>query len=123
VGLFCKLFLYHHYIIFLSYLFVLKWIGAKKNEINLSFEPKMRGIEVNNVTYYIEKDMQTVSAYENGKIKWQTNIISVCGKPGVGKPEVRCLKIKGKILQVVFGKHSFANVNINNGKTKFIGSD
>lgn len=96
---------------------------AKKNEINLSFEPKMRGIEVNNVTYYIEKDMQTISAYKNGKIKWQTNIIYVCGKPGVGKPEVRCLKIKGGILQVVFGKHSFANVNINNGKTKFIGSD
>lgn len=96
---------------------------AKKNEINLSFVPKMRGIEVNNVIYYIEKDMQTVSAYEKGILKWQTNIISVCGKPGVGKAEVRCLKAKEKTLLVVFGKHSFASVDVSNGKTEFIGSD
>jgi len=96
---------------------------SKKSELNLSFEPKMRGIESNSIIYYIEKDFQTLSAYENGKLKWQTNIISVCGKPSVGKSEIRVVKPKTDKLFIVFGKHSFAEVDISNGKTTFWGSD
>lgn len=96
---------------------------TKKAELNVSFEPKMRGIESNGVVYFIEKDNQTLSAYEDGKLKWQTNIISVCGKPSVGKPEIRVIKPKAEKLLIVFGKHSFAEVDTNNGKTKFLGSD
>lgn len=100
-----------------------KNLVSKKIELNLSFEPKMRGIESKNIIYYIEKDIQTLSAYKNGKLKWQTNIISVCGKPNVGKPEIRVIKPKGDKLLIVFGKHSFAEVDIKNGKTIFTGSD
>jgi hypothetical protein len=96
---------------------------SKKLDLNLSLEPKMRGIESDNVIYYIEKDMQTLSAYINGKLKWKTNIISVCGKPGVGKSEIRVIKLRVDKLSVVFGKHSFAEVDINTGKTEYIGSD
>jgi hypothetical protein len=96
---------------------------SKKLDLNLSLEPKMRGIESDNVMYYIEKDMQTLSAYINGKLKWETNIISVCGKPGVGKSEIRVIKLRVDKLSVVFGKHSFAEVDINTGKTEYIGSD
>lgn len=100
-----------------------KKLLSKKTELNLSFEPKMRGIESNNVVYYIEKDIQTLSAYENGKLKWQTNIISVCGKPSVGKSEIRVIKPETYKLLIVFGKHSFAEVDIKNGKTKYLGAD
>ncbi|MFB3387556.1 hypothetical protein [Flavobacterium sp. LAR06] len=47
-----------------------KNLVSKKTELNLSFESKMRGIKSKNVVYYIEKDIQTLSAYENGKLKW-----------------------------------------------------
>jgi hypothetical protein len=100
-----------------------KNLTSKKLDLNLSLEPKMRGIESDNVIYYIEKDMQTLSAYINGKLKWETNIISVCGKPGVGKSEIRVIKLRVDKLSVVFGKHSFAEVDINTGKTEYIGSD
>lgn len=100
-----------------------KNLVSKNTELNLSFEPKIRGIENNNIVYYIEKDIQTLSAYENRKLKWQTNVISVCGKPSVGKSEIRVIKLKEGKLLIVFGKHSFAEVDIKNGKTKFLGSD
>lgn len=100
-----------------------KNLVSKKTELNLSFEPKMRGIENNDVIYYIEKDIQTLSAYENGKLKWQANVISVCGKPSIGKSEIRVVKLKADKLLIVFGKHSFAEVDIKNGKTIFLGSD
>ncbi|MGL3002099.1 hypothetical protein [Flavobacterium sp. RSSB_23] len=96
---------------------------SKKLDLNLSLEPKMRGIESDNVIYYIEKDMQTLSAYTNGKLKWKTNIISVCGKPNIGKSEIRVIKLRVNKLSVVYGKHSFAEVDINTGKTQNIGSD
>jgi hypothetical protein len=100
-----------------------KKLVSKKTELNLSLEPKMRGIENNNVVYYIEKDIQTLSAYENGRLKWQTNIISVCVKPSVGKSEIRVIKPEADKLLIVFGKHSFAEVDIKNGKTKYLGAD
>jgi hypothetical protein len=83
----------------------------------------MRGIKNNNTVYYIEKDFQTLSAYENEKLKWQTNIISVCGKPSAGKSEIRVVKPEIDKLLIVFGKHSFAEVDIKNGKTKYLGAD
>ena len=64
-----------------------------------------------------------MSAYANGKLKWQTNIISVCGKPSVGKPEIRVIKPKADKLLIVFGKHSFAQVDIKNGKAEYLGAD
>lgn len=96
---------------------------SKKTELNLSFEPKMRGIKSNNIVYYIKKDLQTLSAYENRKLKWQTNIISACDKSSVGKSEIRVIKPETDKLLIVFGKHSFAEVDIKNGKTKYLGAD
>ena len=96
---------------------------SKKLDLNLYLEPKMRGIESDNVIYYIEKDMQTLSAYTNRKLKWKTNIISVCGKPSIGKSEIRVIKLRVDKLSVVYGKHSFAEVDINTGKTEYIGTD
>jgi hypothetical protein len=95
---------------------------SKKTELNF-FETKKRGIEHNQIIYFVEKDLQTISAYKSGKLLWQTNVISICGKPSVGKSEIRYIKYESKKLFIVFGKHSFAEIDIFNGNTVFIGSD
>ena len=95
---------------------------TKKTELNLAFS-NFRGIEVKQTVYFIENDNQTLSAYENGKLKWKTNVIKVCGKPKVGEPKIRYIKLNEKVIKVTFGKHSWAEVDMESGKTKFIGAD
>lgn len=95
---------------------------SKKTELNF-FGTKMRGIERNKVIYFVEKDLQNVSAYKNGKLMWRTNVILVCGKPSIGKPEIRCLKFKVDKLLITYGKHSYGELDIVSGKAKFLGSD
>lgn len=94
---------------------------SKNKELNF-FETKMRGFEHDKIIYFIERDLQTVSAYKNTKLIWQTNVISVCGKPSIGESEIRYIKYESNKLFIIFGKHSFAEIDIN-GKTTFIGSD
>ncbi|HEY1194954.1 hypothetical protein [Flavobacterium sp.] len=95
---------------------------SKESEINFASTHE-RGIEKNNIIYFVEKDLQTISAYKNNKLQWQTNVINICGKPKVGEPKIRYLKYKITKLLVVYGKHDFAEVDIQNGKTNFLGSD
>jgi len=95
---------------------------SRKTELNF-FQTNLRGINGKNITYMVENDLQTISAYHNGKIFWRTNIISVCGKPSVGKAEIRHFNLIDDTLFITYGKHSFAVVDIKNGKTNFWGSD
>lgn len=95
---------------------------SKDSEINFA-ETQKRGIEKDSVIYYVEKDLQTISAYKNNKLQWQTNVVKICGKPKVGEPNIRYLKYEQTRLFIVFGKHNFAEVDIKNGKTRFLGSD
>jgi hypothetical protein len=53
---------------------------TKTTELNLAFS-NYRGLENKAIIFFIENDNQTLSAYENGKLKWKTNVIKVCGKP------------------------------------------
>ena len=96
---------------------------SKKKEINLSLEPQMRGIEVKGIVFYIEDDLQTLVAYENGKEKWRNNVIELYGKPQVGKPEIRALTYNNLTITITFGKHSFAVVSVETGEVKFHGDD
>ncbi|WP_269236423.1 hypothetical protein [Flavobacterium flavigenum] len=96
---------------------------SKKHEINRSIEPEMRGIEVANIIYYIENDLQTLKAYENGKVKWETNIIKILGNPKIGKPEIRVLTFNNLTITISYGKHDFAVVSIETGVIKFHGAD
>lgn len=93
---------------------------SKNSEINFAKTEK-RGIKKNNIVYYVEKDMQTISAYKRSKLKWQTNVISVCGKPKNGNPEIRYIGYNTNKLLIVMGKHNFAEIDINSGTTKLIG--
>ncbi len=83
-----------------------------------------RGIKSSDgIIYYVEKDMQTLTAYKNGKVKWKTNIIETCGKPSVGKSEIRFIRLKNGKINLIFGKHNSASVDTVNGKTTNLGSD
>ena len=94
------------------------------SKIETSIDNTYRGIKSKTgIIYYVEKDNRTLTAYKNDKIIWQTDIISVCGKPLVGSPEIRYIKLERNIISVTFGKHSYANVDINNGKTTFGAAD
>ena len=67
---------------------------STETELNFSNTDK-RGIKSSDgIIYYVEKDLQTLTAYENGKVKWKTNIIENHGKPSVGKPEIRFVQLK-----------------------------
>jgi hypothetical protein len=93
---------------------------SKGSEINFAKTPK-RGIKKNNIMYYVENDLQTISAYKRSKLKWQTNVISVCGKPKVGEPEIRYIGYNTNKLLIVMGKHNFAEIDIDSGMTTLVG--
>jgi hypothetical protein len=105
-------------------LITLDWAKISHDtELNFSITDK-RGIEAETkIVYFVEKDMQTLTAYQNGLVKWRVNIIQTCGKPTIGQPTIRYIKLDNNKISVTFGKHSFASVDTNNGKTTFLGSD
>ena len=97
--------------------------GQTKEVIPKGFE-KLEGLEyVGKTTFYFEKKTQTVLAYQNGKVKWKKEIIKVCGKPSVGKSEIREIRIEDKNLKIVYGKHSFARIEVETGKVTCEGQD
>lgn len=51
------------------------------------------------------------------------DVIGSCGAPAVGEPKVREVKVTGTLVQVVYGKHSFASVDPVTGKVTCKGSD
>lgn len=93
---------------------------SKGSEINFAKTQK-RGIKKNNIVYYVENDLQTISAYKRKKLKWQTNVISICGKPKNGNPEIRYVGYNSDKLLIVMGKHHFAEIDVNNGMTRLVG--
>ena len=65
--------------------------------------------------------MQTISAYKKSKLKWQTNVVSVCGKPKKGEPEIRYVGYNSNKLLIVIGKHNFVEIDINSGTSTLVG--
>ena len=93
---------------------------SNNSEINFAKTQK-RGIKKDKIVYLVENDLQTISAYKRSKLQWQTNIISVCGKPKLGEAQIRYMGYNSNKLLVVIGKHNFAEIDIINGETKFVG--
>lgn len=50
-------------------------------------------------------------------------VISECGKPFVGKPEIRDLTVDEKKVRITYGKHDFAEIDITSDKLRCLGSD
>lgn len=96
---------------------------STEKELNFSTTDK-RGIKADDgIIYLVEKDGQTLTAYNKNDIKWTVNIIKICGQPKVGKPEIRHIKLTGDKIQITFGKHDFASVDIKDGNVKYLGAD
>ncbi|TDW48995.1 hypothetical protein EV144_103516 [Flavobacterium sp. 270] len=93
---------------------------SNNSEINFAKTPK-RGIKKDKMIYYVENDLQTISAYKRSKLKWQTNITSVCGKLKSGEAQIRYMGYNSNKLLVVIGKHNFAEIDIISGETSFVG--
>jgi hypothetical protein len=96
---------------------------STESELNFSLTEK-RGIKNDDgIIYYVENDLQSLTAYEDGKVKWKLNVINSCEKPKVGKPEIRFIHLKKNQINLTFGKHNFAKINITNGKLDCLGAD
>jgi len=94
-----------------------------EKELNFR-ETIKRGIKADNgIIFLVEKDGQTLTAYDKDEIKWTVNIIRACGKPKVGKPEVRHIKLTEDKIQITFGTHDFASVDVKDGKVKYLDAD
>jgi hypothetical protein len=92
-------------------------------ELNFAFTDK-RGIKADNgIIYVVERDGQTLTAYDKTNIKWTVNIIETCRRPKVGKSEIRYIKLTEDKILITFGKHDFASVDIEGGKVKCLGAD
>jgi hypothetical protein len=97
--------------------------GQTKDSIPKNFV-KIEGLEYNGeISFYFEKKNQTILAYQNEKVMWKTNVMKICGKPSVGKPKIRLIEIGNKFLKIVYGKHSFAEIEVETGKVTCGGSD
>lgn len=78
---------------------------------------------VGKIFFYMNKKTQEILAYQEGKVIWKQDVMKVCGKPLVGKPEIRAIWIKNKNLQIVHGKHDYAKIEIETGELVCEGSD
>lgn len=75
------------------------------------------------ITFKVEKDSATIIAYQNGAVKWQTNVLKFCDSAKVGRNKIRhSILISGEI-QVTYGKHNYASVNVETGEVKCLGAD
>jgi hypothetical protein len=96
---------------------------STEKELNFAFTDK-RGIKADNgVIYFVTNGGRTLTAYDNEKIKWTADILGHCRLPAVGKPEIRYINLTTDKIEVTFGKHDFASVDIVDGKVKCLGAD
>lgn len=96
---------------------------STEKELNFAFTDR-RGIEADNgLVYFVEKGGQRLIAYENNKVKWTADVLKSCPKPEVGKAEIRYIKLSVDKIEITFGKHYFASVDIVDGKVKCLGAD
>lgn len=73
---------------------------------------------------YLDNNARILSAKaKDGKTLWSVDVIKECGVPAVGKPKVRSVTIQGGKANVVFGKHSFATVDLKSGEIEYQGAD
>jgi hypothetical protein len=75
--------------------------------------------------FYVESNGRRLVAFKkDGTIIWSVDVLEATKvTPKTGQPVIRHLDLAKGQLQVVFGKHDFAEVQIASGRTKYLGSD
>jgi len=97
--------------------------GQNKETIPKGYT-KVEGLEyIGHITFYFEKKTQTILAFQNEEVKWEATVMKTCGKPSVGKSEIREIRIEKEHLKIVYGKHSFAKIIMETGEIICEGSD
>src|SRR4051812_3099952 len=81
--------------------------------------------QASGLTVSVQNDDRTLVAADtrSGKIVWKADVIQAAGKPNVGEPVVRDLTVKDGVLTAIYGKHSFAKLELKTGKLLEKGSD
>lgn len=108
------------YKIFILVLFFSNLSFGQESNVPKGFT-KVKGLEyTGKITFYHNKKTNSILALQNKKVKWQYDIISFCGKPTLGKSEIREIgfgyKNNGQKLRVVYGQYSFADIEVETGK-------
>lgn len=93
-------------------------------EKELVIEADKRGIKYKDIVYYVENDLNTITAYKKeGKVKWKVNFTEKFTSEVVGDREIRYINIdKGK-LHVTYAKHGYFEIDLKTGKLFYWGSD
>jgi hypothetical protein len=72
----------------------------------------------------VKDDNRTLVAKDKqGKVLWEVDVIKKAGAPTVGQPVIRHMTLKDGKVTVVYGKHSFADIDLKSGKLLASGSD
>lgn len=76
------------------------------------------------ISLYLDDNAQILTAQsKDGKTLWSVDVIKECGAPAVGEPKIRNVTIQKRNVNVVFGKHSFATVDLESGEIEYQGAD
>jgi hypothetical protein len=59
----------------------------------------------------------------DGKETLRVDVIETCGSPAVGAPVIRHLAVAGSSLEITFGKHAFASLDLKTMTLACAGSD
>jgi len=97
------------------------WQISKEHALYLKPNSKRGIASESGIVYLVENDKRTITAYDNTKVLWKSDVIGICGKPAVGEPEVRFIQLEKDRLSVSFGKHCSAYINITDGKVTCLG--
>ncbi|HUT76597.1 MAG TPA: hypothetical protein VM285_02865 [Polyangia bacterium] len=75
-------------------------------------------------TFEVEPDGRVLVAKSNaGKETFRLDVIAKCGTPAIGAPVIRHLAVQGSSLEITFGKHSSAALDLASMTLACKGSD
>ena len=98
-------------------------VAAAADRLAGAEQPKVRD-EATGITVAVQEDQRTLVATDkDGKALWRVDVIKTAGAPKVGQPVVRALMQKGPTVTAVYGKHTFAEFDLADGKLRSVASD
>jgi hypothetical protein len=97
---------------------------GRQQETTIMLRPPAVIDSQSGASLYLYDNGQIITAKsKNGGTLWSVDVIKNCGAPAVGEPKVRSLTIRGGIVNVAFGKHDYATVDLKSGQIACQGAD
>lgn len=79
--------------------------------------------EKSEIHFQISKDKRSILKMSGTKIIKVFTVISKCGAPFHAKPEIWSLKEGSTKIQIVYGKHDYAEIDKTTEELRCLGSD